>query len=367
MKRLISILLILVMLVTLAACGKPSGVPLSYGYEDEPEENSSEFVSDNENQAQKIILCSHRNLFGLEKIVLFSNKAVAVFDKKTNDKTKGFLGKSNKAVQSVTFSFNNLSPMDTDFNISKENGKYILEAVCRYEKSDLIDPYREVKITSLFIKGKHDSMDIQIYADDLELNLYKENHDSFTQSFESSKTEWSGVVAKIYKSETADDSGISCSYELDLADYWNQDLECEADGIRYEISGYGHYLSLTVENTGEEIKAIAGTRYLQRVKDGVLIDLGRNRREWSYQTTKFKDMPAVKIWEIPVGDTDGSWRRSSDPDVILNENETFEIKPGQRYYVEILIEDFDAFKDGQYRLSFGKANLDFDLKWIVIC
>ena len=366
MKRLISILLMLVMLITLAACGKPSGVPNSYGFEDEPEENSSEYIVDNEDQAQKIITCSHKNLFGLEKIVLFNNKAVVIFDKKTSDKTRGFLGKGKNAVKYVTFSFNNLSPMETEFNVSKKDGKYILEADCRYEESDMIDPDISVKITRIFIKGQHDSMNVQIYADDLELNLYKENHDSFTQSYESAKTEWSGVEAEIYESETEVSMGVFFSYELDLTDYWNQDLECEADGVIYKITGYGYYLSLTIENTGEEVKTIAGTRYLQRVKDGVLIDLGRDRRETIYQHRKFKDLPVVKIWKMPSDDSEVSWQHGVDPDISLKENETIEIKPGQRYYVEILVEDFDVYKDGTYRLSFGKARLDFNLEWIVI-
>ena len=103
-----------------------------YGFEDEPSDNSSEYTVADEDKAQKVIRSPHNNLLGIEKIVLFENRATAVFDKKTNDKTTGFLKGGNAGIQYLWFSFNNLSPLETVYNVSEDEDKYILEASCGY-------------------------------------------------------------------------------------------------------------------------------------------------------------------------------------------------------------------------------------------
>lgn len=35
-------------------------------------------------------------------------------------------------------------------------------------------------------------------------------------------------------------------------------------------------------------------------------------------------------------------------------------------YAEILVMDFDMYKDGIYRLTFGEAIIDFELQWKMI-
>ena len=111
---------------------KATETKAAYGFEDEPSDNSSEYTVADEDKAQKVIRSPHNNLLGIEKIVLFENRATAVFDKKTNDKTTGFLKGGNAGIQYLWFSFNNLSPLETVYNVSEDEDKYILEASCGY-------------------------------------------------------------------------------------------------------------------------------------------------------------------------------------------------------------------------------------------
>ncbi|MCR4557995.1 MAG: hypothetical protein K5779_09260 [Saccharofermentans sp.] len=337
-----------------------------YGFEDESSDNSSEYTVADEDKAQKVIRSPHNNLLGIEKIVLFENRATAVFDKKTNDKTTGFLKGGNAGIQYLWFSFNNLSPLETVYNVSEDEDKYILEASCGYQKSDLIDPDREVKIVDLFVKGMDDSIYIAIYGDDLELNLYKANYDTYTHYFDSAENKWNKVTADIYKPEDDSDTGISVSYSLGLENPWSGEVTDENSGIKYVIRNFGHYLDVEIENTTEETKIIGGTRYLQRVKDSMLIDLGRDGRELTLVDKKVKDMSKVLIWDITSDDPDMPYNLSEHPDIELNENGTASIGPGQRYYVQILVLDFDADKDGMYRMTLGDVTMDFKTRWDMI-
>ncbi len=371
-----------VMLLAAASCDKPSGsssktsqevsvsestaVSPASGSEDEPAENSSGYTVDNEEQAQRIITCSSGNLAGLEKIVLFEDRVVAVFDKAVNNKNGGFPGKGK--IEYMWFSFNNLSPVEPQYKITKDSGKYILDASCLYEASDLIDPACEVKITGLFIKGKNRSLNIEIYADDLEISVYEDNHDSHTQYYDASAETWSEVNTKVYAQDSASfDEGISISWSLEMDSFRNESRVYEADGVIYKISSYdGRYITVAVENTGNETRTIGGTRYLQRVKGDTLIDLGRNDREMIIGNCPVKELPAVKIWSMSGKDHDQPWQRTSDPQFTLYGNETFEIQPGQCLVIEVLVCDFDIRKDGTYRLTFGGAGLDFDLEWEMV-
>lgn len=384
MKKVISIILAGVMALTFVSCdkaGKPSAespsessaskdadsgsTGITFDFEDESGGNTDIYTVDNEDKAQKMISCSHKNMFGLEKIVFFGERLVAVFDKDMNTKNGGFLG-GNDAVRYIFFSFNNLSPAETDFNIRNDGNKYILEAVCRYEESDLIDPEREVKITRIYIKGESDSMNIDIYADDLEIDLYKANGDSHSQSYDSAGKEWSDVRSEIFEPEQHEETGISISYDLTLADSRDGYLTSGNDGVDYTVTGFGYYLTILVENNSDSPKTIGGTRYLQRVKDDVLIDLGRDRREDNVAGEKVRDKPSVKIWAVTEDPEDGSWKHSPEPDIILYGNETIETEPGKRYLLNVLVYDFDTDKDGTYRLTFGEVQMDFDLEWMMI-
>ncbi len=379
--RITAAVLAVMLLLSFSSCNKTAGttvgttaetsssvstnVTYTFGFEDEPEENDSDYIFDYEDQAQRVLKFSHRNLFGLEKIVLFEDRLTAVFDKNTNDKSGGFLGKGNDGIQYMWFSFNNLSAMETQFDVSEEQDKYILNAVCHYEKSDLIDPSREVMIIRFYVKGEHDSMNIIICADDLELSLFKENFDSHKQNYDASENKWSEVITNIYeRNSSSGDEGISISYDLGMIR--DAFYEYEVDGISYKITSYGHYLSVLITNNGNETKIIGGTRYLQRVDGDVLIDLSRDNREMNLSEGKVKDLPIVKLWSFSNSDPDQHYQRSPDPGVILKENETYELKPGQYLYAEILVYDFDADKDGIYRLTYGEAELDFELEWKMI-
>ena len=381
LKRLASAVLAGAMLFGISSCGKSTNtitettsealssvittVTGTFGFEDEPEENSSEHLVDNEEHAQRVLTCSHRNLFGLEKVVLFENRLTAVFDKNTNDKSGGFLGKGNEEIDYLWFSFNNLSAVETQFDVSEIQDKYILDAVCHYEESDLIDPSREVKIIRCFVRGNHDSMNIVICGDDLEIMLYKDNFDSHSQYYDASEKKWADVKTNIHeRNSSSSDEGISISYELGML--MDASYEYEIDAISYKIDYYGRYLNVIITNNGNETKVIGGTRYLQRVDGDALIDLSRDNREMTVYEGKVKELPIVKIWSFSSSDPDQHLHRSPDPGNILKENETYELMPGEYLYAEILVYDFDIDKDGIYRLTFGDAELDFELEWKMI-
>ena len=380
-KRIPAALLAAIMLLPVTACNKQNdttvdtssetttestSITYTFGFTDEPEENESEYIIGNEDKAQKVITCSHRNLFGIEKIVLFEDRAVAVFDKNTCDKCGCFIGQGNDAIQNIWFSFNNLSGIEAQFNISEDQGKYILDAACQYEESDLIDPNREVKITGFGIKGMKEYMTVDILAGDLEINFSEENHDTHTMYYDASEKTWSEVTTKVYESNNdSDTTGIEITWSLDLI-FGQEQQVYEYDGVTYQVQYSGHELSILISNISEETKTVGGTRYLQRVNGEDLIDLGRNSREMNYAGVIVKDMPVARVWSLGHSDQYSPWDRTPDPQFTLYENETFEIGPGESMYVEILAMDFDMYKDGIYRLTYGEAEMDFELEWKMI-
>jgi hypothetical protein len=313
-----------------------------------------------------LITCSHRNLFGIEKVVLFEDRVVAVFDKNTCDKCGCFIGQGNDAIQYIWVSFNNLSGIEAQFNITEDQGKYILDAACQYEESDLIDPNREVKITGFGIKGGKESIYVDILAGDLEIGFSEENHDTHTMYYDASEKTWSEVTTKVYESNNdSDTTGIEITWSLDLI-YSQEQQVYEYDGVTYQVQSYNRELCILIYNKSDETKTVGGTRYLQRVNGENLIDLSRNAREMNYAGVIVKDMPVAKVWSLGHSDQYSPWDRTPDPQFTLYENETFEIGPGESMYVEILVMDFDMVKDGIYRLTFGDAVIDFELEWKMI-
>jgi len=381
LKRIQVVLLAVLMLLPVTACHKQddstvdtstettaesTAITYTFGFTDEPEENESEYIIGNEDKAQKVITCSHRNLFGIEKVVLFENRVVAVFDKNTCDKCGCFIGQGNDAIQYIWVSFNNLSGIEAQFNISEDQGKYILDAACQYEESDLIDPNREVKITGFGIKGVKESIYVDILAGDLGIGFSEENHDTHKMYYDASEKTWSEVTTEIYESGNESDiDGFDVTWSLDLI-YGQEQQMYEYDGVTYQVQSYNRELYILIYNKSEETKIVGGTRYLQRVNGDDLIDLSRNDREMNYAGVIVKDMPVAKVWSLGHSDQYSPWDRTPDPQFTLYENETFEIAPGESMYAEILVMDFDMYKDGIYRLTFGEAIIDFELEWEMI-
>lgn len=381
LKRIQVALLAVLMLLPVTACNKQgdttvdtstetsvesTAITYTFGFTDEPEENSSEYTVDNEDKAQKVITCSHRNLFGIEKVILFEDRLAAVFDKNTCDKCGCFIGQGNDAIQYIWVSFNNLSGIEAQFNITEDQGKYILDAECQYEESDLIDPNREVKITGFGINGVKESIYADILAGDLEIGFSEENHDTHKMYYDASEKTWSEVTTEIYESGNESDiDGFDVTLSLDLI-FGQEQQVYEYDGVTYQVQSYNRELCILIYNKSEETKTIGGTRYLQRVNGEDLIDLGRNSREMNYAGVIVKDMPVAKVWSLGHSDQYSPWDRTPDPQFTLYENETFEIAPGESMYVEILVMDFDMVKDGIYRLTFGDAIIDFELEWKMI-
>lgn len=377
LKRIPAALLAAIMLLPVTACNKQddtfsetttesTSITYTFGFTDEPEENESEYIIGNEDKAQKVITCSHRNLFGIEKVVLFEDRVAAVFDKNTCDKCGCFIVQGNDAIKNIWFNFNNLSGIEAQFNISEDQGKYILDAACQYEESDLIDPDREVKITGFGIKGVKESIYVDILAGDLEIGFSEENHDTHKMYYDASEKTWSEVTTEIYESGYESDiDGFDVTWSLDLI-YGQEQQVYEYDGVTYQVQYYNRELCILIYNKSDETKIIGGTRYLQRVNGDDLIDLSRNDREMNYAGVIVKDMPVAKVWSLGHSDQYSPWDRTPDPQFTLYENETFEIAPGESMYAEILVMDFDMYKDGIYRLTFGEAELDFELEWEMI-
>ena len=354
LKRIQAALLAAIMLLPVTACNKQNdttvdtstettaestSITYTFGFTDEPEENESEYNIGNEDKAQKVITCSHRNLFGIEKLVLFEDRVAAVFDKNTCDKCGCFIGQGNDAIQYIWVSFNNLSGIEAQFNITEDQGKYILDAACQYEESDLIDPNREVKITGFGIKGMKEFMSVDIFAGDLEINFSEENHDTHTMYYDASEKTWSDVTTKVYESNNdSDTTGIEITWSLDLI-YSQEQQVYEYDGVTYQVQSYNRELGILIYNKSDEMNYA-----------GVIV----------------KDMPVAKVWSLGHSDQYSPWDRTPDPQFTLCENETFEIGPGESMYVEILVMDFDMVKDGIYRLTFGDAIIDFELEWKMI-
>ena len=184
--------------------------------------------------------------------------------------------------------------------------------------------------------------------------------------YDASEKTWSDVTTEVYESNNdSDTTGIEITWSLDLI-YSQEQQVYEYDGVTYQVQSYNRELSILIYNKSDETKNVGGTRYLQRVNGDDLIDLGRNSREMNYAGVIVKDMPVARVWSLGKADQNSAWNRTPDPQLTLYENEPFEIAPGESMYAEILAMDFDMYKDGIYRLTYGEAEMDFELEWKMI-
>ena len=119
MKRVFVFLLVAVTLITIVGCKK------------------TKKLIENEADAKEVIECPKENMFGLEKIALFEDRAVAVFDEKLcegfeydeNDldtfSLKGYLGKKNAGFSLTVENMVEIWPEEDKSSIELKNGHYI--------------------------------------------------------------------------------------------------------------------------------------------------------------------------------------------------------------------------------------------------
>ena len=341
-----------------------------YGFEDEPEENSSDFKIADEEKAVRISSYSHRNIFGIEKSAVFSDSIVLVFDKNTASKSVCFRDENVLTNDTLEVAFNNLDGMDLPYSLEEKDGKYVVTAGFTYSESDLIDPERDVKIAYAVFRDGRDSMHIRFEEDNLELAFYTAYGDEHIQTYDAASGKWKDVKSKFH--DTGSDSSVfpGSTTALDLVSPNSMGIESysfEKDDVIYELYNYyDGYLYISIINTGDENKIVGGSRYICELKDGVCVDSGRRVRNSSLNGVMIKDFPPVTIQDVTelANNPNAEWQET--PVIELKENETFEIGAGQFFDVRIMASDFDSFDSGNFRLYYGEAVIDFKMDWETI-
>lgn len=385
-RAVVMILAAAVGMMCLASCGKKEDLPaemeettsaatsstterepVTYGFE-EISESASDYVLDNEGDASQLYSCSCRNIFGLEKLAVIEKTVVMVFDKETSDKCMCFNKDIIFADDSMGLSTNNTSAMYPLHDVIEKDGKYIITADLDYSESDLVDPGREMKVTTVYFRIDNTAMGFSMLGEDLELDYYPGNLDSHKQIFDGTAKKWNDVVSTFYEPEPPKDDTTGIEYTRYLAvnrhPNSGEPYVFEKDGIKYELTGdEGNYLYVFIYNNSEKIRTVGGGRCIQKIDGDSVIDIGMSSRDSIYNTTKIKDMPPVTVQDMTGYNQGSSGARPNKPVTKLKENETFEIEPGHVYEVMILYEDFDIYEAGIYRLTYGEAVIDFEIGW----
>ena len=176
---------------------------------------------ENEDQAKEIIECPNDNMFGLEKIVVFEDRIVTVFDKKICDdfeydeKNAGsdrnftlerYLNEEKPGfridVSNLTYS----GEESFSSSIEIKKGKYVVTAA--YDNSEIYksDPNKDFEIDGVYIGG----FDISIYEDEIELDYVARGYDImwyYKQVFDRSKGTWDNVDEEEIGCETQPEKG----------------------------------------------------------------------------------------------------------------------------------------------------------------
>ena len=140
----------LICLFALAACG-------------------TSYKVDGEEDAIKIYTCPADNMFGLEKVVVFEDRVIAVFDKEISDDSEyGKLAYNSKTgTLSAGAALSNLSQYRTaDNTLDVKDGKYIVTMCFEYDEAYKRDPEMGIDVTGFDVCGRSVSFndgDLQLY------------------------------------------------------------------------------------------------------------------------------------------------------------------------------------------------------------
>ena len=150
---------------------------------------------ENEDQSVKTYTCPNDNMFGLEKVVVFENSVVAVFDKDICDRSEyGSMSYDEERVKyPAAANYTNVSVSRiTKSTIDIKNGKYIVSMMFEYDEADKFNPDKEIEITGFNVLG----MIVTFNDGDIEL-LYTieggESFDDYRQVYSQSSGEWGNI------------------------------------------------------------------------------------------------------------------------------------------------------------------------------
>ncbi len=184
MKRNLNILisiLSIICVVVLSACGK-----------------DNTYKVDGEEEAIRIYSCPVDNMFGLEKVVVFEDRVIAVFDKEISDDSE--YGKiaynERKGYLPAGARLSNLSTYKGgESTLEEKDGKYIVTVGFEYDEANKIDSNKEIEITGFAVCGRN------IYFNDGDLQLLYtfeggDCFEDFCQDYSGDEGEWGEIQYK---------------------------------------------------------------------------------------------------------------------------------------------------------------------------
>lgn len=148
-----------------------------------------------EKNADAVYTCTDDNMFGLEKVVVFPDKIITVFDKKASDNSKfGGLERGINSKNNISYvNLSNLSEYKTtESEIFVEKGKYVCITEFTYDEKNKVDPDKQIEITGV------DVMERRITFNGGNLELYYsqaggECSDDYWQEYDSETDAWSEI------------------------------------------------------------------------------------------------------------------------------------------------------------------------------
>jgi|GEM_PF-3094445 hypothetical protein len=159
-KRVMAFLLAAASLVTLAGCKKKKS------------------LVENEKDAKEVIECPSDNMFGLEKVVVFEDRAVAVFDEKISEdfeydennryqfSLKSYLDVDEPGFRLVVDNMKNIWPNEDESKIELKDGHYVVTIIFPNKESYKEDPDEDFVILAL------DIGDFGIWLEDDSIRLH---------------------------------------------------------------------------------------------------------------------------------------------------------------------------------------------------
>ena len=202
LKKVLAFLLAAVSLFALAGCKNSV--------------QSGEVKIKNEDEANEVIKCPNDNMFGLEKIAVFDDHVVVVFDKELCDNfeydendvsehgnftLERYLDEEEPGFRPWVRNLNYSGEKTFSSSIELKKGKYIVTASFDIEGAYKEDQNEGFEIYSVYIAG----LDIKFREGTIELNYLARGNDimwDYTQVFDRSNGTWGKVDERVIGCET---------------------------------------------------------------------------------------------------------------------------------------------------------------------
>ena len=187
LKRIVALMMAIISLAAIGGCKK-----------------KSEPLIENEKDAKEIIECSKENMFGLEKIAIFEDRAVAVFDEKICEdfeydekgrddfSLKDYLGEEDPAFTIYVLNMKDIWPEEDKSSIELKDGHYVVTVIFPNKESYKENPDEDFEIWALDIGG----MEITFDEKSVELEYIARSYDImwyYKQVFSRTKGTWDHV------------------------------------------------------------------------------------------------------------------------------------------------------------------------------